>query len=85
MEAVAATDDDDDDELTLTVTPPSSEHRLDVTLEANRKHIVSFRTTIHGDGDDVTSGDLVVIGFGSNMVSFHRSASITVPHSEYIG
>jgi len=53
VEAVAATDDDDDDdELTLTVTPPSSEHRLYVTSEANRKHIVSFPTTIHGD--DVT-------------------------------
>ena len=60
----------------LMITPPSAEHRLHVTLEANRKHIVSFPTTRHGD--DGTSGDLVVIDFGSNTVSFQTSPS-TVP------
>ena len=65
---VVAAAADDVDELMRMTTPPSSEHRLAVTLDANRKHIISFPTTRHSAA--VTFGDDVVVDLGSNMVLF---------------
>ena len=41
--------------FTSTITPPTAEHRLRVSFDANRKHAVLFPTTWHAD--DFTSGE----------------------------